>query len=339
MEEIIRRYYYDPKTGFISSNALHKKLRKDGHNISLKKVRDFIKKQETAQIHTTPKRTKGRYIDAQPYSFQMDLLFYDKFKTINRGFGVFLVLIEITSRKAFVYPLKSKTAEQVKEALEKFFKKQKEVKYIYTDNGKEFLNSKVQKILSDNIENTHFILQDDNHRSLGIINRFMRTLRERIEKWITANKTKKFIDVLDDLVNNYNNTENISGWTPNKAHKNTDILRQIRIEKSIKSAEFFEKRPLDIGDKVRIKVNTNIFTKGSKPKFSSGIYKIIERKGGRYKLEKPDGTELKRLVLFDDLLKIDDVDALPIRETRSRTNEKTTLLNENIERRVRREFS
>jgi len=58
MEEIIRRYYYDPKTGFISSNALHKKLCKDGHNISLNKVRDFIKKQETAQIRDlSPVRT------------------------------------------------------------------------------------------------------------------------------------------------------------------------------------------------------------------------------------------------------------------------------------------
>ena len=337
MEDIIKKYYYDPKTGFTSANVLYKKLRKDGHTVTLKQVSDFIKKQETAQIHKQAKRKTGRVIDADPYSFQMDLIFFDKFKTINRGFGVFLVLIEITSRKGFIYPLKKKTAEQVREALQTFFEEQKNIKYIYSDNGKEFMNKQVQELIANNIKNTHFVLQDDNHRSLGIINRFIRTMRERIEKWITANKSKNFIDVLDDLVDNYNNTENSTGWTPNEAHPNLDILRQIRIEKSMREAEFFEETIFKVGDTVRLRLRHNLFTKGSKPKFSEEIYTVFEKKGGRYRLLKEDKTVFRRLVLADDLQKIEEVEIKPIRLTRGKTKEKTILRKEDIDRRVRRE--
>ena len=49
-----------------------------------------------------------------------------------------------------------------------------------------------------------------------IIERFNRTLRGRIDKYMTTNKTKKYIDVLNKLVKNYNNTVNsATGEIPN----------------------------------------------------------------------------------------------------------------------------
>ena len=49
-----------------------------------------------------------------------------------------------------------------------------------------------------------------------IIERFNRSLRGKIDKYMTTNKTKKYIDVLNKLVKNYNNTVNSStGEIPN----------------------------------------------------------------------------------------------------------------------------
>ena len=49
-----------------------------------------------------------------------------------------------------------------------------------------------------------------------IIERFNRSLRGKIDKYMTTHKTKKYIDVLNKLVNNYNNTVNSStGEVPN----------------------------------------------------------------------------------------------------------------------------
>lgn len=39
-----------------------------------------------------------------------------------------------------------------------------------------------------------------------IIERFNKTIRGRIDKYLKLNKTKRYIDVLQDLVDNYNNS-------------------------------------------------------------------------------------------------------------------------------------
>ena len=51
MEKIIEEYYYDPETGFASAKDLYRKLIADGHYVTLKRVQDFVVKQETAQIN------------------------------------------------------------------------------------------------------------------------------------------------------------------------------------------------------------------------------------------------------------------------------------------------
>ena len=43
------------------------------------------------------------------------------------------------------------------------------------------------------------------HNKLGIVDRFCRTLREKINKYLSMHNTTKYIDVLPKLVFNYNN--------------------------------------------------------------------------------------------------------------------------------------
>ena len=47
--DTIKKYYYDPKPGFSSAERLYKRLQKDGYNISLTTVKDWIKKQNVYQ--------------------------------------------------------------------------------------------------------------------------------------------------------------------------------------------------------------------------------------------------------------------------------------------------
>ena len=58
-----------------------------------------------------------------------------------------------------------------------------------------------------------------------MIERFNRTIKERMFKYFSANNTRKYVNVLDLLVDQYNNTINSSiNMTPKEAsRRNTKI--------------------------------------------------------------------------------------------------------------------
>ena len=65
------------------------------------------------------------------------------------------------------------------------------------NKGKEFYNKDVQKLVS---------LYSTEMKRNRVIERFNRTIKEKIFKYFSANNTRKYIDVLDLLVDQYNNT-------------------------------------------------------------------------------------------------------------------------------------
>jgi len=74
------------------------------------------------------------------------------------------------------------------------------------DKGSKFKNSKFIKYCDDNEINLYFV-KGDSHK-LGIINRFHRTLKEKLTKYFIAYDTVKWFDVIDEIIKNYNNTFN-----------------------------------------------------------------------------------------------------------------------------------
>ena len=67
----------------------------------------------------------------------------------------------------------------------------------------EFLNKKTQNLFkSKHIKS--FVTE--NETKSQIVERFNRTLKSRMYKYFTANNTRRWIDVIDQLVENYNNS-------------------------------------------------------------------------------------------------------------------------------------
>ena len=54
-DEIIHKYYYNPRTGFTSAANLYKVIKEKHQGITLKAIKEFINKQQTHQIHTNKK--------------------------------------------------------------------------------------------------------------------------------------------------------------------------------------------------------------------------------------------------------------------------------------------
>ena len=114
----------------------------------------------------------------------------------------------------------------------------------------------------------------------SVVERFIRTLKSRLEKYFVKNNTKKWIDVLPQLIENYNNTPHRSiGMSPNEV---TDDNADKVFNKMFPDIHLEAKPRLHIGDTVRKLKEKTIFDKGYKKSWSEKIYTVhaIERSMG-----------------------------------------------------------
>ena len=94
-----------------------------------------------------------------------------------------------------------------------------------------------------------------------VAERFIRTLKNKIYKYMTAISRNAYIDKLDDIVNEYNNTyHRIIKMKPVGVKDNT----YIDFEKEVDNKD----PKFKIGDHVRISKYKNVFAKGYTPNWS-----------------------------------------------------------------------
>ena len=100
--------------------------------------------------------------------------------------------------------MKDKKGITITNAFQKILKESnRKTNKIWVDKGSEFYNSSFKKWLKDNdIE----MYSTNNEGKSVIAERFIRTLKNKIYKYMTSISKNVYIDKLDDIVNKYNNT-------------------------------------------------------------------------------------------------------------------------------------
>ena len=101
-----------------------------------------------------------------------------------------------------------------------------------------------------------------------VAERFIRTLKNKLYKHMTATGKNVYYDVLDDVVNKYNNTKHST-----IKMKRIDVKNNKRVcidEHNEKDSKF------KLGDRVRISRYKNIFARGYAPNWSSEIF-IVDK--------------------------------------------------------------
>ena len=122
----------------------------------------------------------------------------------NKGFRFLLCVIDIFSKYAWVVPLKDKKGISIVNAFQKILDKSgRKPNKIWVDKGGEFYNSSFKKWLKDNDIEMYSI---HNEGKSVVAERFIRTLKTKIYKYMTSISKDVYIDKLDDVVNEYNNT-------------------------------------------------------------------------------------------------------------------------------------
>ena len=205
--------------------------------------------------------------------FAADLVEMQKFVKLNKGYRYLLTCIDIFSKFAWVIPLKDKRGITIKNALEKIFK-QRKPKFLWTDRGTEFHNKQVQDLLNEN--NIKLYSTNNSEIKSAVIERFNRTFKNMMYKKFTENNNTIFYNILDELVNNYNNKYHSTvKMTPIEASKkiNENKIKNIyNFEKTKKPGKF------KIGDRVRISLEKNIFEKSYETNWTEEIFEIYDIK-------------------------------------------------------------
>ena len=217
-----------------------------------------------------------------------DLADMKAFEKDNDGYTFLLMVIDIFSKYGWIVPLKNKKGVNVAKALENIFQERKPKK-LWTDKGAEFYNKDVKKLLD--------IYSTENEEKSSIVERWIRTMKEKMWKYFTDNNTYRYIDILPDLVKDYNNTVHTSiKMTPIEASKKENELTVWRNLYPDRYKIHNLQPKFSVGDEVRITKKKKVFEKGYTTRWTEEIFtikKIQNTNPITYKLEDLQGEEIK----------------------------------------------
>ena len=121
----------------------------------------------------------------------------------NKGSKYLLCEIDLFSKYAWVGPLKVKRGISIFDAFQKIMSKGRKPNKIWVDQGGGFCNNIFKRFLKTS--NTEMYSTYNEGKSV-VAERFIETLKNKVFKHIAAVSKNFYFDVLDDIVNKYNNT-------------------------------------------------------------------------------------------------------------------------------------
>lgn len=221
-----------------------------------------------ARRNFTRRPTSMRGIDD---TLQADLVEMIPYMSKNDGMKYILTVINIFSKKAYVRAVKNKSGIEVTRAMESILNSLGHpIEYLHVDNGKEFYNNYMKRMLQQRSIN---LFSTFTTKKAAIVERFNRTLKNKMWKQFSMRGSYKWIDILDKLVDEYNNDiHRTIKMRPNDVDKATEryLLNTVYRPKIPRTL----KPKFKVGDMVRISKYKHIFEKGYTPNWTSEIFKI-----------------------------------------------------------------
>ena len=276
-------------------------------------VRKFLTEQVTYQLH---KPARKKFIHNQTIvghrdeQWQADLADMSNLSHENKGYRYILTCIDVLSRYAWAVPVKTKGAKHMLTAMKLLFDEAwpRKPQRLQTDRGVEFYNGDVRALLKEqNIE----LFSTNSPFKCALVERFNRTLKTMMYKYFTANKTKRWYDVLDNMVTAYNQRPNRTIGVPPATvltkEDDTRVWRRVYYDSKEAQLRMADERPANVdnianaGDKVRISLTKGHFDKGYVPNWGRQQMVVKEvlppNRGGRsrpvFKLTDTQGEKVK----------------------------------------------
>ncbi len=286
--------YYDPRKagaygGFDKFyNAIVK--RSQEINVGRADVKKWLSGQEPYSIHRGARRrferdrviTSGMNIQADA-----DLADTKRLAEFNSNTNFILVVIDVFSRYAWVRPLKDKSGKEMARVVNELFHDMEKTPYLLrTDNGMEFKNKLVQKVYGK-YDVVHFTTRNEEIKA-NYAERFIRSLRKMMARYLERKRTRRYLDALQDLVYNYNHRphRSLKGMTPAEVDKSNEAELWLTLYDDDHDRKTTKKtdgrhtpRPykFKIGDQVRVVIAKTTFRKEYENTWSREVFTVVRR--------------------------------------------------------------
>ena len=242
-------------------------------------MKQWLKKQPTYTLHRQARKrypTRQYIVHDIDEQWQADLAEVGLIADKNQGHRFILTVIDIFSRFAWARPLRNKKGETVAEAFREIFNEGRIPKRVQTDQGREFENWHVRQLFQSlGIE----LFSVKSAYKAAIVERFNRTLKQKIWKYFTAENTVVWTNVLQDVVYAYNHSVHRSISRRPADVKPSDVS-EMRDEMAMRKKPPKGKDDINVGEQVRISKVKSVFAKGYLPSWTEEIFTVeaIERK-------------------------------------------------------------
>ena len=272
LQQRVRKVYYDAKQpgsfGGVVPLARALKQKKDD-------VREWLSFEDAYTLHKPVRQKFQRrrtIVGGIDHQWQADLIDVQKLKKNNGGNAYLLTCIDVFSKYAWVVPLKDKTGGSLVRAFQEIFASGRKPLKLQTDKGSEFKNRSVQKLLRE--EKIVFFTTENDDIKAAVVERFNRTLKERLWRFFTKSKNERYLDVLPDIVYAYNRSFHRS---IQRAPVEVNFKNQEDVWQSLYGGRTFssKRNKLKIGDRVRLSKTRRVFKKGYLPSWTFELFTVV----------------------------------------------------------------
>jgi len=228
--------------------------------------RDAYTMHKPMRLHFPRRRTYAKGIDDL---FQIDLIDLSSLATHNSGYRYLLMCVDVFSKFAWCVPLKTKSGREVAEAMETILQERK-CALLQGDKGAEWLNKSFQEMIKRH--GIKFYTSENDDIKASVVERLNRTIKERMWRYFTHANTRRYLDVMQNIMHSYNNTRHRSiGMAPSQVDaSNEQLVRQKLYPPKPKTFKY----RYDVGDTVRISVRRQPFEKSYAGNWSEELFVV-----------------------------------------------------------------
>lgn len=281
----LKDIYFNPKNpaSFSGLDKVWKIIRGD-KVVTRSELKDWLLEQDIytsfRPVNRKIKRPKTISIE-RDFIWGSDVAYMQRFEKNNKGFGYFVVFIDLFTRYAWVYPLKTLRGVEMVQTLKKVFAIEK-CKTLFTDSGTEYLNRSVSTYLKS-IDVKHYNSKTD--KKVAHAERLIKQLKRKIFQYMDEKNTYTWTSVLPDVVSAYNKSvHRIIKMTPTEARTadqytlwSNQYFTKPKITKKISKPKTTNAYKFQEGDRVKLLAEKKPFDREYDQRYTTEVFTITAR--------------------------------------------------------------
>jgi len=228
-----------------------------------------------------------------------DLVILSGFVGDNDRYKHLLNVIDTFTKFAWCEPLKTKSGLEVSQAFEKIIKRAKKVGHkpptlLHVDKGREFINKDFKAMLKRYGTKMY---HTENEEKSAIVERFNRTVSEKLKVQFEMLGSFRWIDVIQKLMREYNYeyVHRTIGMTPSEVNSDNEA-EVLQLYRKYENKVPYKKAKFKIGDRVRITVKKESYANKYRHNWTTEIFtisKVLSTRPVTYRITDSSGEEIQ----------------------------------------------